>query len=45
MDKIPGKSQGVLPILHTPFADNGSIDWQGLEREVDWGYDVGCWVV
>jgi 2-keto-3-deoxy-L-arabinonate dehydratase len=27
---------GCIPILVTPFADDGSLDLQSLEREIDW---------
>jgi 4-hydroxy-tetrahydrodipicolinate synthase len=32
---------GVLPIVHTPFTESGSIDRDVLQREVDWGFTVG----
>jgi 2-keto-3-deoxy-L-arabinonate dehydratase len=28
--------RGCIPILCTPFFDDGSIDYQSLEREIDW---------
>lgn len=28
--------QGVLPIVHTPFADDDSIDVESLHRELEW---------
>jgi 4-hydroxy-tetrahydrodipicolinate synthase len=34
--------EGVLPIVHTPFADNGDIDEASLAREIDWIFDVGA---
>ncbi len=27
---------GCIPILVTPFADDGSLDLESLEREIDW---------
>jgi dihydrodipicolinate synthase/N-acetylneuraminate lyase len=32
---------GVLPIVQTPFDDQGRIDWITLEREVNWAFSVG----
>ncbi|MEW4564441.1 dihydrodipicolinate synthase family protein [Bremerella sp. JC770] len=34
--------QGVLPVIHTPFRDDESIDAEALQREVDWIYEVGA---
>jgi len=34
--------QGVLPILHTPFRDDDTIDRETLQREIDWVYSVGA---
>lgn len=33
---------GVLPIAHTPFLADDSIDWTSLRRQIDWAYDVGA---
>lgn len=33
---------GVLPIAHTPFLNDDSIDWTSLKRQIDWAYDVGA---
>jgi len=33
---------GVLPIAHTPFDNDGSIDWPSLARQIDWAYQVGA---
>ena len=30
---------GVLPIAHTPFLDDDSIDAASLSRQIDWAYD------
>ncbi len=34
--------QGVLPIVHTPFDEHEQIDWESLEREIDWAFQVGA---
>ena len=34
--------RGVLPVLQTPYADDESIDFETLEKEVDWLFDVGA---
>jgi 4-hydroxy-tetrahydrodipicolinate synthase len=34
--------QGVLPIAHTPFLDDDSIDRESLKRQIDWAYQVGA---
>jgi 2-keto-3-deoxy-L-arabinonate dehydratase len=31
-----GPLHGCIPILVTPFADDGSLDLESLEREIDW---------
>lgn len=33
---------GVLPIVHTPFLEDDAIDWDSLEREVDWAFAQGA---
>ena len=33
---------GILPIVHTPFLDDDSIDVKSLQREIDWAFDVGA---
>ncbi|MBS0206960.1 MAG: dihydrodipicolinate synthase family protein [Planctomycetes bacterium] len=33
---------GVLPIAHTPFLDDDSIDLASLKRQIDWAYAVGA---
>ena len=30
------KIEGIVPVMLTPFRDDGSIDWQGLERLTAW---------
>jgi dihydrodipicolinate synthase/N-acetylneuraminate lyase len=34
--------RGCIPILVTPFADDGTIDWASLEREIDWVISEGA---
>jgi|688.fasta_scaffold06560_5 4-hydroxy-tetrahydrodipicolinate synthase len=34
--------RGVLPVLHTPFRDDLSIDIEVLEKEIDWAFDTGA---
>ncbi len=38
---MPRRLQGVLPIVHTPFHDDESIDLATLRREIDWAYSQG----
>lgn len=33
---------GVLPIVHTPFADSGQIDYASFQRQIDWAYQIGA---
>lgn len=33
---------GVLPVLHTPFTDQGEIDRVVLQREIDWAFGTGA---
>lgn len=33
---------GVLPVAHTPFRDDDSIDVESLERQIDWSYSQGA---
>jgi 4-hydroxy-tetrahydrodipicolinate synthase len=33
---------GVLPIAHTPFLDDDSIDEASLARQIDWAFDQGA---
>ena len=39
---MPRTLQGVLPIVHVPFADDDAIDRHALEREIDWAYAQGA---
>lgn len=34
--------QGVLPIAHTPFLADDSIDVNSLRRQIDWAYALGA---
>ena len=34
--------RGVLPIAHTPFQDDDSIDFESLRRQVDWAFATGA---
>ncbi|WP_010585628.1 dihydrodipicolinate synthase family protein [Schlesneria paludicola] len=34
--------QGVLPIAHTPFLDDDSIDVTSLARQLDWAFAAGA---
>lgn len=33
---------GVLPIVHTPYQEDGSIDETTYRREIDWLFEVGA---
>ena len=39
---MPSPISGVLPIAHTPFRDDDSIDETSLERQVDWAFQQGA---
>ena len=39
---MPHAIAGVLPIAHTPFNDNDTIDLVSLERQIDWAFSVGA---
>jgi 4-hydroxy-tetrahydrodipicolinate synthase len=34
------KLEGVLPIVHVPFEDDGTIDEKTLKKEIDWIFSV-----
>ncbi len=38
----PTSLHGVLPVLHTPFLEDESIDVDTLGREIDWAFQVGA---
>lgn len=33
---------GVLPVLHTPLHQDGTIDVPTLERQIDWAFEIGA---
>ena len=33
---------GVLPVVHTPFRDDDTIDWESLERQIEWAFAQGA---
>jgi 2-keto-3-deoxy-L-arabinonate dehydratase len=33
---------GVLPVVHTPFHENDTIDWESLERQIEWAFAQGA---
>lgn len=33
---------GVLPVVHTPFCDDDSIDDESLARQIDWAFEQGA---
>lgn len=39
---MPRSIQGVIPIAHTPFASDDSIDINSLERQIDWAFKAGA---
>jgi dihydrodipicolinate synthase/N-acetylneuraminate lyase len=39
---MPHEIAGVLPIAHTPFLDDDSIDRGSLRRQIDWAYAEGA---
>lgn len=39
---MPQPIQGVLPIAHTPFSSDDTIDFASLERQIDWAFEVGA---
>lgn len=36
------KVRGVLPVFQTPYRDDEKIDFETLEREIDWLFDLGA---
>src|ERR1700722_7037021 len=34
--------RGVLPIAHTPFREDDSIDFESLRRQIDWAFATGA---
>ena len=39
---MPRPIQGVLPIAHTPFQMDDSIDFESLQKQIDWAFAVGA---
>lgn len=39
---MPRAIAGVLPIAHTPFLDDDTIDLASLERQIDWAFAAGA---
>jgi 4-hydroxy-tetrahydrodipicolinate synthase len=39
---MPRPIQGVLPIAHTPFTTDDSIDYASLKKQIDWAIEVGA---
>ena len=33
---------GVLPVVHTPFLEDQSIDHESLKRQIDWAFEQGA---
>ena len=33
---MPRKIDGIIPVMLTPFTEEGAIDYQGLERLTEW---------
>jgi 4-hydroxy-tetrahydrodipicolinate synthase len=42
IDSMPKQFAGVLPVAHTPFLEDETIDYASLEREIDWAYGQGA---
>ena len=38
----PSDMRGPFPIMSTPYNEDGSVDWDGLAREVKWVAQSGC---
>ena len=34
--------EGIIPVMLTPFTDQGAIDYPGLERLIEWYLDKGA---
>lgn len=39
---MPSEMRGPFPILSTPYHEDGSVDYDGLVREIRWGVRSGC---
>ena len=42
MKQMTRKIEGIIPVMLTPFTDEGEIDYPGLERLVEWYLDKGA---
>ena len=36
VEKVKKDIQGIVPVMITPFHENGNIDWDGLENLIEW---------
>ena len=36
----PRNVEGIIPVVHTPFLADDSIDWESLERELEWAQSL-----
>ena len=41
-EKEPRQLAGVVPVFQTPYHDDESIDFESLNREIDWLFDHGA---
>jgi 4-hydroxy-tetrahydrodipicolinate synthase len=39
---MPREIAGVLPVVHTPFLEDETIDHESLRRQVDWAFEQGA---
>ena len=39
---MPNQIAGVLPVAHTPFLEDDSIDVESLRQQIDWSYSQGA---
>ncbi|MHC4176214.1 MAG: dihydrodipicolinate synthase family protein [Planctomycetota bacterium] len=39
---MPKQIAGVLPVVHTPFLEDETIDYGSLERQIDWAFAQGA---
>jgi len=39
---MPKSISGVLPIVHTPFHDDDTIDHTSFRRQIDWAFEQGA---
>ena len=36
LEKVKKDIHGIVPVMITPFHDDGDIDWYGLENLIEW---------